>query len=297
MEKKLSFGANLKRERKLRGITLEEIAQETKIPLQNLRYIETDQFNRLPKGIFRESFIRSYSRYLGINEEKTAHEFLFVTKQNLSSEISEDPTNPSKKFSVPFLKKEYPTKKWWGNLLLGMATLSAILLLFFFSKNWQDSNSHKIKHSLYSPTGKNQKDFKNTDQDSMYKKQPLKSLSGSTLDRIGTPKLLDKLSPEQTIVSENKTESKIITPDTVLNIKAIKETWIIVKDNSTILFSDLLKSRDCKSFSLKRPLRLIISEPKNVEVLVNNKRFKTLKEKKVLLISTENYRHFLATVD
>ena len=106
----MSFGANLKRERKLRGITLQEIAQETKIPLQNLRYIETDQFNRLPKGIFRESFIRSYSRYLGINEEKTAHEFLFVTKHNPSSEISEAPINPSKTFSVPFPKKDYPTK-------------------------------------------------------------------------------------------------------------------------------------------------------------------------------------------
>lgn len=297
MEKKLSFGANLKRERKLRGITLEEIAQETKIPLQNLRYIETDQFNRLPEGIFRESFIRSYSRYLGINEEKTAHEFLFVTKHNPSSEISEDPTSPSKTFSVPFPKKEYPTKKWWANLLLGMAALSAILLLFFFSKNWQDSNNHKIKHSLYSPTDKNQKLFKNTDQDSMYEKQPLKSLSGSTLDRIGTPKILDALSPKQTIVSKDKTEFKIITPDPVLNIKAIKKTWVTVKNNSTILFSGLLKSQESKKFSLKRPLRLIIPEPKNVELLVNNERFKTLEEKEVLLISTENYRHFLATVD
>ena len=74
----MSFGANLKRE--LRGITLEEIAQETKISFQILSYIEADQFDRLPEGIFRESFIRSYSRYLGINEEKTVHEFLFRTK-------------------------------------------------------------------------------------------------------------------------------------------------------------------------------------------------------------------------
>lgn len=125
----MSFGANLKRE--LRGITLEEIAQETKISFQILSYIEANQFDRLPEGIFRESFIRSYSRYLGINEEKTVHEFLFRTKQDPSSEIPSDQKNLLKTFSVSSLRKGHPPIKYWGNLLL--ECLYYQWLYFFFS--------------------------------------------------------------------------------------------------------------------------------------------------------------------
>ena len=66
----MSLGADLKRERNFRGITLEEIARETKIRTSLLLLYEADRFDRLPSGVFRQSFCASYARYLGIDEDK-----------------------------------------------------------------------------------------------------------------------------------------------------------------------------------------------------------------------------------
>lgn len=73
-----SFGENLRREREMRGVTLDEIATSTKINPHLLRAIETDDFSKLPGGIFTRSFIRAYAGYLGLDEERVMAEFQLV---------------------------------------------------------------------------------------------------------------------------------------------------------------------------------------------------------------------------
>jgi cytoskeletal protein RodZ len=70
-----SFGENLKREREMRGVTLEEISSSTKIGIRFLRAIEAEEFAKLPGGIFTRSFIRAYARYLGLDEEPILAEY------------------------------------------------------------------------------------------------------------------------------------------------------------------------------------------------------------------------------
>jgi cytoskeleton protein RodZ len=70
-----TFGENLRREREMRGVTLQEIGESTKISLRLLRAIEEDHFSELPGGVFTRSFIRSYARYLGLDEEHVLAEY------------------------------------------------------------------------------------------------------------------------------------------------------------------------------------------------------------------------------
>ena len=70
-----AFGENLRREREMRGVSLEEIASATKISLRFLEAIEREDFKKLPGGIFGRSFIRSYAKYLGLDEERVSAEF------------------------------------------------------------------------------------------------------------------------------------------------------------------------------------------------------------------------------
>lgn len=44
-----------------RGVTLEQIAQATKISLRSLRAIEAGEFKKLPGGIYNTSYIRQYA--------------------------------------------------------------------------------------------------------------------------------------------------------------------------------------------------------------------------------------------
>ncbi len=64
-----ALGENLRREREMRGVSLEEISAATKISIRFLQAIENEEFSKLPGGIFARSFIRMYARYLGLDEE------------------------------------------------------------------------------------------------------------------------------------------------------------------------------------------------------------------------------------
>lgn len=60
----------------MRGITLEEIAESTKIGTRSLRALEGEDFDKLPGGIFNKGFVRAYAKYLGIDEEQAVTDFM-----------------------------------------------------------------------------------------------------------------------------------------------------------------------------------------------------------------------------
>ena len=70
------LGTILRREREARGITLEEIAEKTKIGIRLLRAIENEQFEKLPGGLFNRSFVRQYARILEVDEDIAVQEYL-----------------------------------------------------------------------------------------------------------------------------------------------------------------------------------------------------------------------------
>ena len=54
--------------RRNRGVTLEQIAQATKIGIRTLRAIEAGDFKKLPGGIYNTSYIRQYARAIDFDE-------------------------------------------------------------------------------------------------------------------------------------------------------------------------------------------------------------------------------------
>lgn len=62
-------GAQLRSAREKQGISLEEVAQATRIRTQYLEAIEADELNRLPSQAHARGFIRTYARYLGLEAE------------------------------------------------------------------------------------------------------------------------------------------------------------------------------------------------------------------------------------
>jgi len=63
-----SIGTELKRERELRGITLQEIADATKINIRYLRDLEEDRLDNLPGTFFMKGIIRAFAKYIGLDE-------------------------------------------------------------------------------------------------------------------------------------------------------------------------------------------------------------------------------------
>lgn len=72
------FGGVLRREREDRGISLREIASNTKISVSSLEALERNQIARLPGGVFTRAFVRSYAVQVGLDPERTVRDFLMA---------------------------------------------------------------------------------------------------------------------------------------------------------------------------------------------------------------------------
>lgn len=60
------IGRWLRHEREVRQVSLEELAQTTRIPLKMLQHLEDDRHESLPGEVFTRGFLKSYARAIGI---------------------------------------------------------------------------------------------------------------------------------------------------------------------------------------------------------------------------------------
>jgi cytoskeleton protein RodZ len=85
------FGEHLKREREMRGVTLEEISVATRIAPRFLAALESEQWELLPGGVFNRGFIRSVARYLGLDEDSLVAEYALETRGRSDPGVVADP--------------------------------------------------------------------------------------------------------------------------------------------------------------------------------------------------------------
>ncbi len=74
-----SFGEELRREREIRGISLKEIADATKISKRFLDALERNDHRTLPAPVFTRGFVREYARYVGLNAEEMVNRYNFAS--------------------------------------------------------------------------------------------------------------------------------------------------------------------------------------------------------------------------
>src|SRR5215475_14318917 len=70
-----SLGDTLRAERMRRGMDLTTLAAETKIRRDILEAIERNQFDSIPGGAYRPSFLRQYAHALGLDESEAIAAF------------------------------------------------------------------------------------------------------------------------------------------------------------------------------------------------------------------------------
>ena len=102
-----------------RGLEVGEIAEKTKISRYYLEAMENGQFDCLPAGAYRRSFVRQYARVLELNEEEIVARFL---------QQYEDPEVP--------LPPPWPEHRHWhGNIIWILAPLAAFAGVYHFWQN------------------------------------------------------------------------------------------------------------------------------------------------------------------
>ena len=64
----MSFGHSLREEREERGVSLEAVAEATKVSVRHLHALESDDTANLPGGVFNRGYVQSCCRFLGLDE-------------------------------------------------------------------------------------------------------------------------------------------------------------------------------------------------------------------------------------
>src|SRR3954447_18469213 len=96
-----SIGERLRRQRLQNGMSIEKIALDTKISARLLEAIEAEQFEKLPGGVFRRSFVLQYARALGVDPDEIAAELKQL------SQFDDVQANPA---AVPVLSAGEPSR-------------------------------------------------------------------------------------------------------------------------------------------------------------------------------------------
>jgi len=78
------IGSYLARQRRLRGISLEELAERTKLPLRSLERLESGAFDTAPDG-FARGFVRSVAGALGLDVDEAVMRLLHEPPEEESS--------------------------------------------------------------------------------------------------------------------------------------------------------------------------------------------------------------------
>src|SRR5688572_16570198 len=70
-----TLGENLRAAREERGVSISEVAEQTRIAPMYIECIENDNYKPLPGGIFNKGFVKSYARFIGYDEQQALQEY------------------------------------------------------------------------------------------------------------------------------------------------------------------------------------------------------------------------------
>lgn len=87
----LTLGEKLRQAREERGISIMEVSEQTRISPLYLEAIENDDYAPLPGGIFNKGFVKTFAKYVGVDENEALQDYTKLVTQQTGSEENTEP--------------------------------------------------------------------------------------------------------------------------------------------------------------------------------------------------------------
>jgi cytoskeleton protein RodZ len=140
-----SLGQELKRERELRGISLKEIADSTRISLKFLQALEGDRLDIIPGQFFVWAILRSYAKCVGLDENQWLNKY----QEMLLFEEYELDKHPHKKLNPPLVLT--PKRLIILLVVLAVVVITALSYFVFISPGQSSVPPPKAKPQAVLP--------------------------------------------------------------------------------------------------------------------------------------------------
>jgi cytoskeleton protein RodZ len=258
------FGEKLRRERELRGISLDQIAAATKISTRMLKAIEEEKFDLLPGGIFNKGFIRSYAKFLGIDEEQAVADYVAATGP-------EEPVNNLPQIAdVP----ERPTRQLDEEGTISWTTIVVLVLLVAVGYGgWTYHNHRKAEKESRATTAPvaaiSTPPVEAPPAERTLKAEVPAPKPPSTAPLESTPaKSAPATSASPAALKTDATEPAP-KPSVDLIIHTNEESWVQAVADGKTIFSETLPASSEKHVTASRGITLTVGNAGGVEVTYN----------------------------
>lgn len=252
-----NFGASFKQARESKGISLDQIATETRISTRFLSAIENEEFHLLPGGIFNRGFVRSFAEKVGIDPDQAVadYERLAEVRQPETATMPEP---------EPVRKK--------GGRLYPIAAGALIIGIVIFYVVTRESGHTAQTASTPPPTPPA------ATQPVTPPPAPVPETNPpETAPENAPPATATAPEPEPPKPAQTPTPQPTSTSALTLELEAHDQTWIkVVADGVTVDPSEVLESGMTRKFTAQNAIDISIGNAGGISMKLNDKPVKPL---------------------
>ncbi|MEE9305671.1 MAG: RodZ domain-containing protein [bacterium] len=233
LEPEETLGRFLRRERDLRGVSLREIAETTKINVRVLEALEADDYDSLPPRAFIIGFLRAYAQCLKIDPQD-----VIALYHRVVSEVTEVPVEPEPEED---LEDDHALKRIV--LLVVVGLFAASLFYVVFLRDWSPK-APKTKGTT--------------------------SASGGTRSRSAEPGL--QPAPAGVIARKAAwPDSRYIGRPLVLEVAAMEEAWLRVERDDGQASAMLLHQGERRQWQARERFVLTIGNVVGIRLFLDGR--------------------------
>jgi len=254
-DEELSAGQVLRKSREEQAVSLEEVAQVTRIAKSYLAALEDDAYEKLPSDAYVRGFLRVYANFLGLPVETVLCRYRPGTGEGLAEESEQEPSAVNRRSGNSLVSK----RLFWSVSAVCLAAVAG----FFLLDRIEQKDDMQETTVLTSPVTEN----------AVVPTVQLPYTSGS---KQGAP-------PQNTMVdvAVPTTQPEVSDSGVILKIKALEDGSLDLTIDETISQHYDLKAGDLIEWKGEKVFYLDLENAGGVEAELNGKLLKSFGEKGV----------------
>ncbi len=271
-----TFGERLQREREMRGITLEEIAEATKIGTRSLRALEEQDFDKLPGGIFNKGFVRAYSKYLGIDEDQAVADYVTAVGEAQASGKLKIPDTAKAAAEEDESSTSEPIRVPWAALII----VALVVVVGFAAKSYYSNHALAKLRRQASPSAPPVVQAQQPVQQSA-QAPPVESQTSQS----SPPATAQPAATQQTAATS--------ADGFVVKVRAKEDSWVQISADGKHVLSELLKANTDRVVRAEKEVVLVTGNAGGVELSRNDQILPSIGEsgtKKTVTITAQDVR-------
>jgi cytoskeleton protein RodZ len=268
-----NFGASFKKARESKGISLDQIALETRISTRFLSAIENEEFQLLPGGIFNRGFVRTFAEKIGLDPEQAVADYERLAEVRQPIEVPPVPTVPQEKPA----RHLYP---------LAIAGLILVIVIFYLVTK----ESSNTAQTAGGPTA--------VPPPAVVPSPPPSPPSATLPSPLPVaPPSPPPATPPDTTAAAPEPELAPQTEPLRIDLDVKETTWIkVAADGVTVNPGEILEPGMTRHYSAKKSILLVIGNAAGLDLKINDMPGKSLGkggQVRELTITPDNIKNFV----